>query len=125
MKEVLKTLKERGYYIAVITNKPQMTTDNVIENYFKDITFDAVIGQQKGMEKKPNPSTTISLINKFNVLKENTVFIGDGETDYQTAVNANVKCISVLWGYRTREELIEAGASVFVNEPSKLLSVLN
>ena len=123
--EVLTELKNRGYYIAVITNKPQMTTDNVINNYFKNVKFDAVIGQQEGREKKPNPQTTLSLINKFGVSKENTMFIGDSEPDYQTAVNASIKCISVLWGYRTKEELEKVGANHFVLEPKQLLTILN
>ena len=96
IKEVLLELKNRGYYIAVITNKPQMTTDNVISNYFTDITFD----------------------------EEKVYFIGDAETDYKVSKNAGVNGVTVLWGYRTKEELESVGAKTFVNVPSELLDIL-
>ncbi len=124
IKEVLIELKKRGYYIAVVTNKPQMTTDNVMFNYFKDITFDEVIGMTDFRKRKPDPTSTLSIIEKFNVLKENTFFIGDAETDYKTSVNAGIKGVSVLWGYRTKEELKKVGASIFAYAPTKLLDIL-
>ncbi len=124
MKEVLRTLIDKGYYIAVITNKPQMTTDNVMENYFKDIAFDEVIGQRQGVKRKPDPSSLLSIMERHNISKENAYFIGDGETDYLTSVNAGIKGISVLWGYRDRVDLENVGAKLFVNCPKELLSLL-
>ena len=124
MKEVLLELKNRGYYIGVITNKPQMTVDNIMQTYFKGIEFDALIGQSEGVKIKPDPKTTFSILEKFNIENENAYFIGDGETDYQTSVNANINGISVLWGYRTKEELQGAGAKTFVEKPSELLDIL-
>lgn len=124
MKEVLFELKNRGYYIGVITNKPQMTVDNIMKTYFKGIEFDALIGQSEGIKIKPDPKTTLSILEKFGIENENAYFIGDGETDYQTSVNANINGISVLWGYRTKEELEKAGAKTFVNLPSQLLDIL-
>ena len=124
MKEVLFELKNRGYYIGVITNKPQMTVDNIMKTYFKGIEFDALIGQSEGIKIKPDPKTTLSILEKFGIENENAYFIGDSETDYQTSVNANINGISVLWGYRTKEELEKAGAKTFVNLPSQLLDIL-
>ncbi len=124
MKEIISKLKERGYYTAVITNKPQMTTDNVMENYFSDISFDAVIGQKEGVKRKPDPTSTLYLLDKFNVPKENAFFIGDGETDCLTAKNAGVKSISVLWGYRDRKDLEEASANLFIDNPKALLDLM-
>mgnify|MGYP002508685088 CR=1 FL=1 len=46
--------------------------------------------------------------------------MGDGETDVQTAANAGIKCVSVLWGFRSKEKLKEAGAKIFVNSFKEL-----
>ena len=124
IKEVLIELKKRGYYIAVVTNKPQMTTDNVMLNYFKDIIFDEVVGMTEFRKRKPDPTSTLSILEKFNVSKENAFFVGDAETDFKTSINAGINGVSVLWGYRTKEELEKVGASNFVDEPYKLLDIL-
>ena len=49
----------------------------------------------------------------MNVKKGDCVFVGDGETDILTAKAAGIKCVSALWGYRSREELSAAGATDF------------
>ncbi|MEN2594500.1 HAD family hydrolase, partial [Acinetobacter baumannii] len=56
--------------------------------------------------------------------KEEAVYIGDSEVDVMTGKNAGMDVISVLWGYRTREQLIEAGAVVLVKDTEELESVL-
>ena len=50
---------------------------------------------------------------KLGVSREETVYIGDSEVDIATAKAANVACISVLWGFREKEELENAGAARF------------
>ncbi len=124
MIEVLKTLKEKGYKLAVLTNKPQATTEKVCSIYLKEIGFDIVYGQMLGRVKKPDKTSTLEIIQKFNLSKENIIFVGDGDADYLTAKSAGVKSVSVLWGYRTKEQLINLGAKNFVNTPSELLDFL-
>ena len=62
---------------------------------------------------------------EFNVSPQNAYFVGDGETDVQTAINCGIKGISVLWGYRTKDQLEKEGATVFVNNPKDLLSIIS
>lgn len=124
MKETLLTLKERGYKLAILTNKPQETTNEVYKKYLSIYNFDMVVGQQAGKQIKPNPETTEEIIIKLGADKEQTYFIGDGETDIQTAINAKVKNIAVLWGFRTKEQLINAGAKAFVTKPKEILSII-
>ena len=124
MKETLLTLKERGYKIAILTNKPQETTNEVYKKYLSEYNFDMVVGQQVGKQIKPNPETTEEIIIKLGADKEQTYFIGDGETDIQTAINAKVKNIAVLWGFRTKEQLLSVGAKEFAVQPTQLLSII-
>ncbi|MBQ0099299.1 MAG: HAD family hydrolase, partial [Firmicutes bacterium] len=120
--EVLIELKKRGYYIAILTNKPQVTTNNVYETYLKDYNFDRVIGSTKEFKIKPDKETTVNLMKEFSVEPKNTYFVGDGETDVVTSINAGTNGIAVLWGYRSKEELKTAGAKVFIEAPKDLLN---
>ena len=122
--EKVHALKEKGYKIAVLTNKPQATTEKVCNIYLKEIGFDLVYGQKEGRAKKPDKASTLEIIEKLNLSKENVIFVGDGDADYLTAKNAGVKSVSVLWGYRTKEQLYSLGAKNFVNSPSELLDFL-
>ncbi len=124
VKELLYSLKEKGFKIAVLTNKPQETTDNVMQNYFGDVEFDMVVGYSEGRKRKPDKTETLNIINKLNSTIDETYFIGDGETDCLTAKNAGVKSISVLWGYRDKEFLQSFGAKVFAYSPSDLLDLI-
>lgn len=120
--EVLRELKKRGYKLAICTNKPQTPTDNVCKKYFSEFGFDLAVGLSDKVNRKPDPTATLDIIKKLNVDKENVYFVGDGETDVQTAKNAGVKSISVLWGYRDKEQLLDAGAEIFVEKPLDLIN---
>ena len=124
IKEVCKTLKQRGFKIAILTNKPQETTDNVYDRYMKDLCFDKVVGQSATVKVKPDPTTANKILSEFGVLPENAYFVGDGETDVMTSINVKTNGIAVLWGYRTKDQLKEAGATVFANTPLDLLSLI-
>jgi phosphoglycolate phosphatase len=111
--DVLNELKKRGVKLALITNKPQAATDGVYAKHLSKFNFDIVIGQDD-MPLKPNPQSTNWTIEKLGVKKCDCLFVGDGETDVQTAANSGIDCVSVLWGYRSREQLEAAGAKNFV-----------
>ena len=125
LKQVFDSLKQKGYKLAILTNKPQMTTDKVCEKYLKNFGFDLVIGQRDGVPIKPDPTAVYSILTQLSADTKKTSFVGDGETDVMTAINAGVNGIAVLWGYRERWQLEEAGATVFANKPIDLLSLIN
>lgn len=125
IEELVYSLKEKGYKLAILTNKPQQTTDVIVEKYFKPNTFDVVIGQRDGLKIKPDKQATLNILSKFDLEPQNVFFVGDGETDVQTAINSNTVGISVLWGYRTRSQLVQAGAKLFVSTPEELLSIIS
>jgi phosphoglycolate phosphatase len=123
--EVLSELKERGYKLAICTNKPQTPTDNVCKKYFSEFGFDLAVGLSDKVNRKPDPTATLDIIKKLNVDKENVYFVGDGETDVMTAKNAGVKSVAVLWGYRDKQELQDAGANIFALKPLDLINLIS
>lgn len=125
IKEVVKELKTRGYKIAILTNKPQETTDTVYARYMRDMEFDLVVGQSGKVKVKPDPTAAKEILKTFDISAENCYFIGDGETDVLTSINLRAKGIAVLWGYRSKEQLQKAGATVFAKKPADLLDLID
>lgn len=122
--DMLIELKKRGYKLAILTNKPQSTTDRVVKEHLSLFEFDAVVGQRQGVKIKPDKEAAVKIMNLLGCLPKNAYMIGDGETDALTAINAGINGISVLWGYRDKNELEAAGAKTFVSAPKELLEVL-
>ena len=122
--EMLIELKKRGYKLGILTNKPQMTTDVVYERLLSQYGFDIVVGSRLGMKIKPDPTMLLQMLKEIDVLPENCYFVGDDKPDAQIAINAGVKGVSELWGYRSKEFLVEAGAKVFASTPKELLQII-
>ncbi len=109
----LEEFNKRNIKLAIVTNKPQDATDNVYNEFLSRFSFCKVVGQSAGTALKPNPAETLKIIDEFNVGKKECLFVGDGETDVQTAKRAGIRCVSALWGYRSRTQLQSAGAKIF------------
>ena len=125
IEELIKGLKERGFLIAILTNKPQMTTDDVYATYLSHLGFDMIVGQSEKVKCKPDKSAALSILSKFEVPLDRAFMVGDGDADVLTAINANITGISALWGYRTRQELLNVGAKRFANIPQEVLQIIS
>lgn len=121
--ELVKKLKEMGVGIALVSNKPEPVVIKLAEQYFPGM-FAAAIGQTERIARKPAPDTVFEAMKILGADKENTVYIGDSEVDITTSKNAGIPCISVTWGFRSREHLIESGAGTIVNNTEELLKAL-
>jgi len=119
---VLTELKRRGKHISVVSNKMHAVTTELCRHYFGD-TIDVSIGEneEEGIRKKPAPDTLLEALRQTGGKAESAVYVGDSEVDIATARNAAVPCISVLWGFRSREFLISNGAACMITHPSELL----
>lgn len=119
--EVLAELKRRGKHIAVVSNKFYAATQDLCRHFFGSYV-EVAIGERETIRKKPAPDTVIEALRQLGVGKDGAVYIGDSDVDIETARNSGLPCISVLWGFRDKEFLIEHGATTLITEPSQLLS---
>ncbi len=122
--ECLAALKAAGMRLAVVTNKSQAAADVLKNTLLQPYGFAAVIGNREGVPVKPDPATAFEALRLLGVAPEEAVFVGDGDTDVQTAKNAGMRCVSVLWGYRSRAQLAEAGATLFAEDFLQLEKIL-
>lgn len=117
---VLETLKENGVTVGVLSNKYDSAAKALIEHYFGDLVS-ITYGERPNIPRKPDPTSVLQLLDELGGDKKTTLYIGDSATDMQTAVNAGLTAIGVVWGFRSAEELRASGADALAYEPSDLL----
>ena len=121
---LMQKLQAEGYKLAVVSNKNDEAVKEIIPYYFGEI-FDIAVGAKENIAKKPAPDSTFFVLEQLGVAKENAIFIGDSQVDVKTAENAGIEGIFVTWGFRTKEELEEAGAKEFAVDTVQLYDKLN
>lgn len=121
--ELLQELKKRKYMMAVVSNKPDPAVKVLAEKYFPGC-FKVAIGDMEGYNRKPAPDLVYKALEELGAKKEEAIYVGDSDVDLMTAMNAELPCISVTWGFRDREFLMSHGASVFIDKPVELLKLL-
>lgn len=121
--ELLKSLREKGYLTAVVSNKADAAVVALCEKYFNGL-FDAAVGEKPGVDRKPAPDSVYAVLEKLGTEKDQAVYIGDSEVDIETAGNAGIDCISVTWGFRDRDILLCSGVGKIVDKPEEIEKVL-
>ncbi|AXH16252.1 HAD family hydrolase [Malaciobacter mytili] len=122
--ELLDELIKMQFNIAVLSNKPHKFTLGYVEKLFGKYNLKEVHGQKTTIEKKPHPQAAINIANSFNTPCEKTYFVGDTKVDMQTATNAGMISIGVLWGFRDEDELKKYNANYIVEKPLDIIEIL-
>lgn len=120
---LLEKLHERGIKTAVNSNKPDNVMREILEKLFPEGAFDGAYGQIDGVPNKPDPYQALQLAKKFDVKPDECLFVGDTSVDMQTACAAGMHPAGVLWGFRDRKELEDAGAEFIVSNPKEILDI--
>ena len=121
IEEMLSLLAEKGIKLAVLSNKPDVHTKDLVAKFFPSV-FKTVQGAAAGVALKPSPDALFAIFARLSVSPREVLYIGDSEVDMQTGRNAGAgKTVGVSWGFRTREELIESGADVICDSPLEIL----
>ena len=123
IEKVLSVLKNQGAILTVLSNKDDDAVGVLCDKYFPN-TFDYTAGNRADRKRKPDPESVHAIINKYGLTTHDTVYIGDSEVDVLTAKNAGVDCIAVSWGFRDRDVLVDAGATVIADDMTKLYEYL-
>ena len=117
---MLERLRLRGKQVAVVSNKFYAATQELCRHFFGDLV-DVAIGEREDIRRKPAPDTVIEALRQLGANAEGSVYIGDSDVDIDTARNSGMPCISVMWGFRDKEFLIEHGATTLVATPQEIL----
>ena len=121
--ELLEAVAARGGKMAVLSNKPHVFTLPICERFFGE-QFSVVHGQREGYPRKPDASLVHEILELTATPVEKCIYVGDSGVDMQTAKNAGVFAVGVLWGFRERAELESCGADALVKHPMEILEYL-
>ncbi len=121
---LLQELKAQGMKLAVLSNKPDAQTQDVVRTFFGTDTFDYVQGQCEGIPRKPDPAAALLIAKQFGACNKECIYIGDSDVDMQTANAANMLSVGVTWGFRSADVLQAHGANHLIHHPMELLSII-
>lgn len=121
--DLMKILCGRGFQLAIVSNKNDAAVRELNEIYFSRYTK-AAIGDREGAKRKPAPDAVFAALGELGSKKEDAVYVGDSEVDYETAANSGLDCILVSWGFRDRELLQSLEGAVVADDCAELLKLL-
>lgn len=120
---LLTSLHAKGYLMAVVSNKIQASVTELAHTFFQGV-IDVAIGEQTGIPRKPAPDMVQAALAQLGATASEAIYVGDSEVDLLTAANAGLPCISVLWGFRSRDFLLAHGASTLAESPQDILKLV-
>lgn len=120
--EVINKLSEMGVKQAIVSNKVDSGVQTLNKAFFG---VDTAIGVQEGLERKPAPDMVWKAMEILGAEKKTTVYIGDSEVDLATARNSGLDSISVLWGFRSAEELMPYKPMRTVKSPEEIIEIIS
>jgi len=123
IKEFLQKLYSSKLRLAILSNKPQKYTRQCVEQYLQAEQFFPLLGQRDEVPRKPDPAGAIEIAEALGFDPQEFLFVGDTGIDMQTATQAQMTAVGVLWGFRSRKELLERGAKHLVAHPSEILKL--
>lgn len=121
--DVLKNIKEAGIHTAIYSNKPHDSAVCLCNRYFSGL-IDLLCGFKDGTKTKPDATTGFKIMEHFDVLPEETIYVGDSGVDMQTARNLGVYSVGVSWGFRPKSELMREGADVIIDKAEQLIKIV-
>lgn len=121
--DMLLRLKKEGYKLAVVSNKNNSAVKELCDYYFNGL-INTAVGERDSVRRKPYPDSINEVLKVLNSDREKSVYVGDSEVDKYTADNANMKCILVDWGFRTKQMLIQYNPEIIIDEPNEIFKYL-
>ena len=121
---MLCELKKEGFCIEINSNKGQALLDQLADEIFPKIFFDAVVGYDEARPSKPSPYGVELICKMCGCPKTEVIYIGDGKSDIDTAANAEIPCIFVEWGQGTETDREDTRVIARVSDCRQLMEVV-
>ena len=121
---LLDQLTAQGFRLSILSNKPDAFTRLCVQQLLPDWHFDPLLGQRLGVPKKPDPAAAFEIASLLGLPPSDILYVGDSGVDMRTAFAAGMDAVGVLWGFRSADELRQAGAHHLIARPEELLPIL-
>lgn len=123
--ELLKKLCNNNIKIGVLSNKPDEFVAGILSKVYPQVKFDFAWGKKKDLPPKPDGTSLEKMLELMNLSKNECLYIGDSDVDVFTARNAGVDMLGVEWGFRSKQELLNAGAKFVANKADEIWEYIN
>jgi phosphoglycolate phosphatase len=122
--ELLSDIEKKRLPMVILSNKPDHFTKVMVEKLLPYWHFKIVQGALPDIPVKPDPASALQIAKRLAIPPEQFLYLGDTNTDMKTAVNAGMFPVGCLWGYRSADELLSAGAKILVKSPAEVLDII-
>ena len=122
--DMLQSLADLGINIAILSNKPQDSTEEMVSRLLPQWRFELVLGARSSIPMKPDPTSALQISRRLNIPPAEFLYLGDTDIDMKTATAAGMYPVGALWGFRTADELLAGGARDLIQNPTDLISLL-
>ena len=121
--DMLDVLREKGYKLAIVSNKIQEGVTPLNKEYFDD-RLPVAIGERPGLQRKPAPDMVLQALKELGSTPEESIYVGDSEVDVATAENSGLLCIGVTWGFREESLHQELGVTHIARKAEDIVSIV-
>ncbi len=122
--QLLSKLEAEKIKTAVLTNKAEEFVDGILKKCFPNHNFSVAWGNKEGRKRKPDTEVLLKLVEESGIEISDCVYVGDSEVDVNTAKNAGMDLVCVLWGFRSEEQLKDSGAAIMVSDADELFEAI-
>lgn len=122
--ELLDTLIARGMTLAILSNKPDDATREVVDRLLGAASFQVIRGHCEPAPLKPDPQAALAIAEGLGIAPQQWLFVGDTKVDMETAVRSGMWPVGVTWGFRDEDELRANGARTIIHQPMELMQRL-
>lgn len=123
--EVLNKLDEMDIKKIVFTNKPHHIAIKTVPHFFPNYEFVNITGASIEWPRKPDPTKILEILDELKIEPAECIFLGDSNVDMEVAIRAGFYPIGCNYGYRSKEELLDSGAKLTVDNPIELIDFIS
>ena len=124
IEDSLITLRDSGARLFVATSKPQVFAKRILDHFELTHYFQAVYGSELDGSRANKAELIAHLMRNESLAAVSTLMIGDRLHDAAGALANGITPIGVLWGFGSREELIDAGVQTICEQPAQLPEII-
>lgn len=122
--ELMDRLSAKGIKMSVVSNKFDAGVKELANKLFAGV-LPVAIGESEKVKPKPDPSGVWLALKLMDAKKEESVYIGDSEVDFETAKNSGLTFVAVTWGFRPRTLHETLGAKYIADTPLEIVDILD
>lgn len=124
VKELVARLKNEGYCLSVVSNKPDRHVKLLAEHHFGIGTFSYISGTDADTPKKPERACVEKAVMTMGITFDGLLYVGDSHVDVQTARNAQIHCAGVTWGFHGKDGFYDKTPDFLIDNTKQLYELI-